>query len=248
MAEEDKTQSEQKNTVATVGMWFSIIWLIILILNVIWIATIFNETTMLLWLVLFVMTLVLWIWIPLFFIWFILWIIWLFYKPKTKARIAILIPIISVIFINASITTPTNEFAIWALDWTKQTNLENLDEDRLEDIFEAESHKIVTSKTKDEWISMYKSYDSLNPITKLSNLLLSVAKESMEASLEKFNNWEVPEIINEEDKVITVDVEKKEDEENLSEETNNREVESESIEVFSQSEKNDIEQIINILE
>ena len=247
MSEENQTQNKQKNTVATVGMWFSIIWLIILILNMIWIATIFNETSMSLWIVLFAMTLVLWIWIPLFFIWFILWIIWLFYNPKIKALIAILIPILSMIFINASLNAPINEFAIWAQDWAQQTDRDNIDEDKLEDVFEAESNKIMTNKTKDEWISMYKSYEGLNPIKKLSYLLLSVTKECMEVSLEKFNNWETLEISDDENKIITVDIEKNEDEGN-NEGTNNTEVESESVEIFTQSEKNDIEEIINILE
>jgi hypothetical protein len=92
------------------------------------------------------------------------------------------------IFINVSTSAPVNEFVTRGENWIEQTNRENLDEDRLDDIFEAEFNKIATSKTKDEWISMYKSYDSLNPITKFSNLLLSVTKECMETSLEKFNN------------------------------------------------------------
>jgi hypothetical protein len=79
-------------------------------------------------------------------------------------------------------------------------------------------------------------------------LLLSVTKECMETSLEKFNNWEIPEIINEEDKLITVDIEKNENNDNMWEEINNTEIESESVEIFTQSEKDDIEQIINILE
>jgi hypothetical protein len=75
----------------------------------------------------------------------------------------------------------------------------------------------------------------------------------MEVSLDKFNNWETPEINNDEDKIITVEIENNEnlDEENIenpNEENNNSETESESVEVFTQSEKNDIEEIINILE
>ena len=245
MPEEKQTQNEKKNSVAAVGMRFSIIWLVILVLNMIGIATIFNETTMSLWLVLFVFTLVLWIWIPLFFIWFILWIIWLFYSPKIKALIAVLIPIFSMFFINASVNAPTNEFALWAQDWAQQTDRDNLDEDKLEDVFEAESNKIITSKTKDERISMYNSYNGFNPIKKISYLFFSVVKECMEVSLDKFNNWEMPAINNDEDKIITVEIENNE---NPNEENNNSEIESESVEVFTQSEKNDIEEIINILE
>jgi hypothetical protein len=63
----------------------------------------------------------------------------------------------------------------------------------------------------------------------------------------------MPTINNDEDKIITVEIENNEnlDEENIenpNEENNNSETESESVEVFTQSEKNDIEEIINILE
>jgi hypothetical protein len=91
-------------------------------------------------------------------------------------------------FINASVNAPTNEFALWAQDRAQQTDRDNLDEDKLEDVFEAESNKIITSKTKDERISMYNSYNGFNPIKKISYLLFSVVKECMEVSLDKFNN------------------------------------------------------------
>ena len=92
------------------------------------------------------------------------------------------------IFINASVSAPANEFVLWAQDWVQETDWDNLDEDKLDDVFEAESNKIVTSKTKDEWITMYKSYDSFNPIKKFTYLFFSVTRECMEASLEKFNS------------------------------------------------------------
>ena len=55
----------------------------------------------------------------------------------------------------------------------------------------------------------------------------------------------MPAINDDEDKIITVEIENNE---NPNEENNNSEIESESVEVFTQSEKNDIEEIINILE
>ena len=45
-----------------------------------------------------------------------------------------------------------------------------------------------------------------------------------------------------------IDIENQENNENPTEETSNTEIKSESVEIFSESEKNDIEQIIDILE
>lgn len=233
------TEENQKNRVATVGMRFSIIGLIILILNIIWIATTFNETPTLLWVIILIITLLLRIWIPLLFIWFILWIIWLFYKPKAKARIAILIPIFSIIFINISTYEPTNEF----INWAQETNQESIDKD----VFKTEFKKVISDKTQEDLISMYNSHDSINPIKKASYLFFSLVKEAMNISLEEINNWDTTEIINEEDEVITIDIEK--NEKNESEESdNNSDTQTEKVEIFTKEEQNDIEQVLKILE
>lgn len=65
-------QNEKNNKIATIGIRYSIFWLILV---AIWLSS-YNYIS-------------LWIWIILSITWFILWIIWLFYKPRKKARIAI---------------------------------------------------------------------------------------------------------------------------------------------------------------
>lgn len=240
-------EMNQKNTIGTVGVRFSIIWLILFVLNIIWIDTIFNEKLMALWLILFATTLL--IWIPLSFSWFILWIIWLFYKPKAKARIAILIPILSIIFINISTNAPANEFITWGENWVEENNIESIDQDRFESIFKSETENIITNKSKDEWISLYKSYDWHNAIKKFSYSFLTIVKECMESSLEKYNDesYEVnsTENIDEnntEENTENTDENTDENEENT--DTDNTEGEY----IFPEDEKNDIEQMLKILE
>jgi hypothetical protein len=88
-------------------------------------------------------------------------------------------------------------------------------------------------------------------------MLSSIFKEWFENALEKYNNWELPEINDNNNKIITVDV----DVENNEEDSQDEEIKEENVEeieieepkqenkeTFSQSEKNDIEQILNILE
>jgi hypothetical protein len=69
--------------------------------------------------------------------------------------------------------------------------------------------------------------------------------------LEKYNNGELPTLITDEDdnKIIDIDIDIKDDEENKSEEeVTIEEPKKENSGTFSQNEQNDIEQILNILE
>ena len=228
MPEENQTQNEKKNTVATIGMVFSIIWLIALI------TILFAR-----------------LWLPLLFIWFILWIIGLFYKPRGKARVAICIPLIVFIAIFAavayvwfSIKTPATEF----MDWIK-VEFENFDEDnydneRFNAITNEEFNNIFSSLTEEEFESLLETSTWSNMLEKWSYVIFGLLQQGFETSIERYNNWDSPEINDTENQLITIDIEN----ESTTEETNNTDVESESVEVFSESEKNDIEQIINILE
>jgi hypothetical protein len=83
-----------------------------------------------------------------------------------------------------------------------------------------------------------------NILEKWSYVIFGLLQQGFETSIERYNNWDSPEINDTENQLITIDIEN----EDTNEETNNTDVESESVEVFSESEKNDIEQIINILE
>lgn len=241
MAEEFQSQNQQKNTVATVGMWFSIIGLIALI-------TIFLA----------------WFWFPLLFIWFILWIIGLFYKPRGKARVAVSIPLIVFIaltsvacYIWSSIKTPLNEFAEWVKPQFEQLeNNKDFDGERFGDLLETELNNMTNGKSENDWKELFESSTGSNSLEKGAYLLSSMFKEWFENALEKYNNWELPEI-NDEDKIITIDVDVENNEEDSQDEEINdenveeieiEEPEQENKETFSQSEKNDIEQILNILE
>jgi len=242
MTEEFQPQDQQKNTVATVGMRFSIIWLIALI-------TIFLA----------------WLWFPLLFIWFILWIIGLFYKPRGKARVAVSIPLIVFIalasvacYIWSSIKTPLNEFVERVKPQFEQLeNDENFDGELFGDILEAELNNMTNGKSEDEWKELFESSTGSNSLEKGAYMLSSIFKEWFENALEKYNNWELPEISDNNNKIITIDV----DVENNEEDSQDKEIKEENVEeieieepkqenkeTFSQSEKNDIEQILNILE
>lgn len=236
MTEEIQTQNEQKNTVATVGMWFSIIGLILLI------------------------TIFLWrLWLILLFIWFILWIVWLFYKPRGKARVAICIPLVVFIafvsiacYIWKSVKTPANEFIEWAKPQLEQLESEDFDGDRFEQILQSEINSITNNKSDEDRKNMFEASTGSNFLEKGSYLLFSLLQQSMETALEKYNNGELPEL-EEDDNIIDVDIDVDEEDNNNEDESTEEEIIVEqpkktSNETFSQSEKNDIEQILNILE
>jgi len=231
MPEENQIQNEQKNTVATIWMVFSIIWLITFI------TILFAP-----------------LWLPLLFIWFILWIIGLFYKPRGKARVAVCIPLVvfvaifSIItYIWSSIKTPTTQFIDWAKIEFENIDEEDFDSDRFNAITNEEFNNIFSSLGEEEINLLIENSAWSNILEKWAYAFTNILQQGLETSLERYNHWDSPEITDN-NQLITIDIEKEENNENSTEETNNTEVESESVEVFSESEKNDIEQIINILE
>ena len=233
MPEENQNQTEQKNTVALVGMIFSIVWLVLLF-------TIIGT----------------WFGFILLCIWFILWIIWLFYKPRGKARVAVCIPLVVFIAIAAlichlrsSIKTPAHEFKDWASVRFEQLDEEDFDDDKFELILQKEANDIINSKTEAEREEAYKNATWSNAIEKWSYLFFDALKETLDNSLEKYYNNELPEIDENDDEnnIIDVDVEVTDDE-NDSEEPSEVVEEQKNVEVFTDAEKNDIEQIIDILE
>lgn len=224
MTEEIKTQ--EKNTVATVGMRFSIIWLIALI-TIVW--TFF--------------------WLPLLFVWFILWIIGLFSKPRAKARVAVIIPLIVFIaglvaglYLYKSVKTPVQEFKNRSESKMERVSQEWFDEDSFNKIFESELN-LLKNKTNEEWKALYENSTGSNSIEKITYLVLSSFQEAFETSMEKYNNNELPEI---DDEVVEEDIELV-DEEDVAE---NKEENSktETVEVFNEAEQDDIQQILNLLQ
>lgn len=233
MSEEIQTQEQPKNTVALVWMICSIIGLLLLF-------TVFGTV----------------FWIFLLFIWFILGIIGLFYRPRGKARVAICIPLIVLIaiaslmcYIWSSVKTPTAEFINWAQAQIEQFDEEKFDGDRFGDIVENEINNKMNSLSEDDWNNLYEASTWSNVLEKGSYLLFSILQEAFEKSVEIYNNEEIiDENIGEEDDTEIIEVD---EDENIDEETQEPEVEEiskENVEVFSDSEKNEIEQIINILE
>lgn len=206
-------EMNKKNTVATVGMRFSIIWLILLV-------TVFLA----------------WFWFPLLFVWFILWIIGLFNKPRGKARVAIIIPLVVFIttiaigcYIWSSVKTPVKEFWDWAKVQLEQIDEETFDNDRFSSITNEEFNSIFSGMTEDEFKSLLENSTWSNVLEKWSYALFWLLQQGLENSLEKYNS--------------EID-----DTENTNEDEENDDIDSEDIEVFTESEQDDIEQILNILE
>ena len=226
---EEKTQNEQKNTVGTAGMRFSIIWLIALI-------TVFFIR----------------LWLPLLLVWFILWIIGLFYKPRGKARIAVSIPLVVFIalasvvcYVWSSIKTPTTQFTDWIKVEFENIDDENFDNDRFNAITNEEFNNIRASLTEEEFKTLLENSTWSNTLEKWAYVLFGLLQQGFENSLERYNN-ELPEVDenneNELDEVVDEDINNEEDEI----ETN--EVEVENDESSLQNEKDDIDEILNILE
>lgn len=228
MPEEIQTPEQQKNTVALIWMICSIVWLVLFI------TIIFFR-----------------LWLPLLFLGFVLWIIGLCFKPRGKARVAIIIPLIVFVLCMLGIShlyksakTPAIEFGEWANENLTEERFENIDEDKFEKLVEYEANKLVKDKSEDERKAIYEATTWSNAVEKVSYIFFGLLQESIENALDSYNA--LPnEIVgdkteNEDENIITVDIEKVEND--------NNETDNEIVEVFSDSEKNDIEQIINILE
>ena len=226
---EEKTQNEQKNTVGTAGMRFSIIWLIALI-------TVFFIR----------------LWLPLLLVWFILWIIGLFYKPRGKARVAVSIPLVVFIalasvvcYVWSSIKTPTTQFTDWIKVEFENIDDENFDNDRFNAITNEEFNNIRASLTEEEFKTLLENSTWSNTLEKWAYVLFGLLQQGFENSLERYNN-ELSEVDenneNELDEVVDEDSNNEEDE------IDTNEVEVENDESSLQNEKDDIDEILNILE
>ena len=226
---EEKTQNEQKNTVGTIGMRFSIIWLIALI-------TVFFIR----------------LWLPLLLVWFILWIIGLFYKPRGKARVAVSIPLVVFIalasvvcYVWSSIKTPTTQFTDWIKVEFENIDDENFDNDRFNAITNEEFNNIRASLTEEEFETLLENSTWSNTLEKWAYVLFGLLQQGFENSLERYNN-ELPEV--DENNENEIDEVVDEDSNNEEDEIETNEVEVENDESSLQNEKDDIDEILNILE
>lgn len=262
--EENQPQNEQKNTVATVWMRFSIIWLIAIISPIIGLSTHIERSKILLFMILICSLLVFLILSPIFLVWFTLWIVGLFRKPRGKAWVAVCIPLllfiglgISCCYVWSCIKTPATDFYKWF-----QTNQETLNDAKFQYVLQSERDNTINEKSADEIKDMFEASTWSSFLEKGSYLFSFMFKEVYESSLEKYNNGELPEIINEDENLdIDIDTDNEDDANETDSDTNNEDnenIEQEEItieepkkeksETFSQSEKNDIEQVLNFIE
>jgi hypothetical protein len=102
--------------------------------------------------------------------------------------------------------------------------------------------------TEEEFNAMIESSTWSNLLEKWSYVVFGLIQQVFESSLEKYNEGYVPEINDEGEQIITVDVENNEDEDVEAPENDEENSEEENVEVFTQTEQNNIEEILNILE
>ncbi len=188
-----------------------------------------------------------------------MWIVGLFYKPRKKARIAVSIPLIVLIalvaiscYIWSSVKTPAKEWYERAEPVFEQlSNDENFDSDKFSDIGNEEIDSILSSMSEEEFTLLIKNSTWSNVIEKWSYVIFWLLQQVIENSIERYNN-ELPEV-DENSTTDNEDIENNEENNDEENEPTDQEItiesnEKENNETFSQSEKNDIEQIINILE
>ena len=134
-----------------------------------------------------------------------------------------------------------------------EENGDYFDDSKFEKLLKTEINKIINDKSEDEWKDLLESSTGSNKLEKGTYMLFSITKEGFENALKKYDN-ELPEIneeeidtddeidedeITDEDEVIEIDEEEEEVKNNTK---------SENVEVFTKSEQDDIEQILDILE
>ena len=236
---------KEENTIGLIGMVFSIAGLVLLI-------TLVGAP----------------LWILLLVIWLILWTIWLFSKPRWKAIVAVVIPVILGIAITCLISTlwksvkvPATQFGERAQQRLDEQEISEEDEDLFENIVNSEFEKLLNSKTEEEWKNLFEASEGSNVIEKGSYLFFDLLKEWMNNSLDQYNLQKGTEVqaLPETENVSEEGSSTGENtaEENIAEGPSSEESSTEeasasqdqwTVETFNESELSDIEQVINILE
>lgn len=135
------------------------------------------------------------------------------------------------------------QFIDWAKVEFENVDDETFDKDRFNAISNEEFNNIISSLTEEEFISMVENSTWSNILEKWAYVIAGMLQEGLEASLEKYND-ESYKVNNTENSIEENAENTDENEENT--DTDNTEVEN--VDVFTESEKSDIEQILNILE
>lgn len=219
----EKTQSEEKNTVALIGMIFSIIWLVLLI-------TIIGARLGLFFLLL----------------WLVLWIIWLFWRPKWKAIVAVIISGLTLWLISFCICYIRKSIQPSALQFTSymeekiENNQEIMESDDFSNLVQQNFEQIISSRypENEDLKNLYESSNWNNAMEKVSNIFFWLLEESIDVTIEQINS-------NTENNIIedTENIEIEEIEIPSYETTQN-----ETNEIFSNAEITNIEEIIWLLE
>ena len=168
--ETNNVATKEKNTVALIGMIFSIVWLVLLI-TIIWI----------------------WFAIPLLIIWFILGIIWLFFKPRGKAWVAVLIPgcifwaiFWCIAYLWGSIKAPAQEFTTWIEAQNEAKRFDNMNEDLFKAIANEEFNNIAEDLS---WANFDEIFDATtwkNSIEKFGYIFFSIIQQGISNSLDTY--------------------------------------------------------------
>ena len=168
--ETNNVATKEKNTVALIGMIFSIVWLVLLI-TIIWI----------------------WFAIPLLIIWFILGIIWLFFKPRGKAWVAVLIPgcifwaiFWCIAYLWSSIKAPVQEFTTWIEAQNEAKRFDNMNEDLFKAIANEEFNNIAEDLSWANFDEIFDATTGKNNIEKFGYIFFSIIQQGISNSLDAY--------------------------------------------------------------
>ena len=168
--ETNNVATKEKNTVALIGMIFSIVWLVLLI-TIIWI----------------------WFAIPLLIIWFILGIIWLFFKPRGKAWVAVLIPgcifwaiFWCIAYLWSSVKAPVQEFTTWIEAQNEAKRFDNMNEDLFKAIANEEFNNIAEDLSWANFDEIFDATTGKNNIEKFGYFFFSVLQQGISNSLDTY--------------------------------------------------------------
>ena len=163
--------SEDKNTVATVWMVFSIVWFILCF------TVIFTPLGFF----------CLWLWL-------ILWIIWLFSKPRWRAYVAVWIPLViflaiywAIMYVWHCVKAPTVEFADWGKSVIESRDVEGMNWDLFLDILGDEFANILSWYTEADYIDLMENSSWSNTLEKWAYMTFGLLRLCLNNTLDRYD-------------------------------------------------------------
>ena len=163
--------SEDKNTVATVWMVFSIVWFILCF------TVIFTPLGFF----------CLWLWL-------ILWIIWLFSKPRWRAYVAVWIPLViflaiywAIMYVWHCVKAPTMEFADWGKSVIESRDVEGMNWDLFLDILGDEFANILSWYTEADYIDLMENSSWSNTLEKWAYMTFGLLRLCLGNTLDRYD-------------------------------------------------------------